>query len=120
MMDFAKWRHAVVDVASQIADAAFQERAWFGRSATEVSSPDELVCQLFDDLQFEQFLSKHASALGCDQEAAGRALVNLLNDYLAQHPEEFDTTSVFHDPEWQRIRDAAARFVRSMKAGDPA
>jgi hypothetical protein len=51
------WRLAVSAVVEKIADEHYQRTAWLGLDPKIVSSPDELFCQLFDDLQFHAFLA---------------------------------------------------------------
>lgn len=114
MMDFKDWRESVVSVAAQIADGAYQRRSWFGKSPTEVSSPDELVCRICDDLLFEAFLQKHSAKLSTEQLTTASLLLSKLNEYSEATAESLDPEQVINDPAWHDIMSAAAAFVRAM------
>jgi hypothetical protein len=114
MMDFQKWRESVSEIASQIADAEFQRRAWFGKGHDEVSSPDEMYNQLFNDAQFEQFLAMYKHKLTGEQLVAGETLVRTMKDFANQTAAHLDPFAVIDDPAWQKIRNAARAFVTSI------
>ena len=114
MMDFKAWRESIVSVATQIADGDYQRRSWFGKSSTEVSSPDEMVCQISDDLLFEEFLQTHSAKLSAEQLTTASLLLSKLNEYSEATPENLDPEQVINDPAWHDIMSAAAAFVRAM------
>ena len=110
----AEWTTLITDSVDRLADRNYQERAWFDKS-NEVSSPDEMFCQLFDDLDFESYLRSEAIRLTERQRELGRVLEARMNHYANRTPSILDPYTVINDPEWDEIRKAAQDFGNSLK-----
>lgn len=65
MMSPQVWKTNVMSAVKAIADEQFQRAAWFGLLPNVVSSPEEMICTLFDDFVFGDFLN--ASEIGLSQ-----------------------------------------------------
>ena len=109
-MTAAEWTELIKDTVRHIADKAYQERSWLGRG-TEVDSPEEMFCRLFDDLDFEGFLKAEDVPLTADQRMRGRLLSYKMNDYASRTPKLLNATEVLKDPRWEEIRAAADGFL---------
>ncbi len=118
-VDLKVWRKVVEDVVSGIADEALQRRAWFGVGPEE-SSPDEEFCQFFDDAAIEEFLDRGDTGMNEQQLKAGRHLTRLMRELSDQTPEHVDPADLIDDPQWQKIREAAARFHTLLQTGNMA
>lgn len=115
-MTLDTWKTFVVEAAQRISDRAFQERTWFG-TGSQVSSPDELCCGLFDDALFEDFLLDGRIGLTPEQLSAGLALKAALENASAVVDNATDfqrLTQLIDDPVWTEARRRAKRFVKSM------
>ena len=82
-VDLNVWRELVKQAVGAIADEGFQRRAWFGIGPEE-PSPDEDICQFLGDAAIEDFLNRSDTGLNGPQTEAGRHLVKLMHQLLAQ------------------------------------
>jgi len=113
MMGSEEWRRLVVAAIGKIADRTYQERTWFGAD-NRMSSPEELYCELFDDLLYDDFLEAGEIMLSEQQKAQGRVLKQALEDYSAELGDTPDPHLVINDPRWEAIRKAADSFLRVL------
>lgn len=97
----------LLSLITKIADERFQRDAWFGRG-TFVSSPTEMLCQYFDDLDAPDFIEKEAGSLSEPQREALLALDQELNRFADATSDELDPAETANDPRWKRIRALAA------------
>lgn len=111
MLAEREWLAKIVEVVRAIADRSYQARSWFGMSEEEVSSPEEIYNQLFDDLSFHLFFTTYSSQLTDKQRLAWKDLENKLESYAAATPEKMDPKYVFNDPRWDVIRNSARDFL---------
>lgn len=116
-IDPEEWVRVIAKAVWQIADREYQERSWFGLSATEVGSADEAFNRLFSDLDFEDFLESPHVQLTNQQHQLGAALRDRMNEYASRTPTNLSDPEVFNDPAWDEIRQAARRFFDSLQVG---
>lgn len=110
MMSFEQWLNSILDVARETADRKFQEEAWLsGRPST--SSPSEIYNQLFDDYTFDLFFEKYSKTFTVEEMTAWSEFKDELEKYLPKIQASVGEREVFDDPEWQKVRQAAAGFV---------
>jgi hypothetical protein len=109
-LDLNTWRTVIKQAVDGIADEAMQRRAWFG-IGPEVSSPDEVFCQFFDDAAIEDFLKRSDTGLNDLQLQAGKYLTKLMRELSKQTAEHIDPSNLIDDPRWRKVREAAARFA---------
>jgi hypothetical protein len=112
----AEWTKLITGSVDRLADRNYQERAWFGKS-NEISSPDEMFSELFDDLDFEDYLRSEEIRLTERQRELGRVLEARMNQYANRTPPILDPHKVIDDPEWDEIRRAAQKFGNLLKQG---
>lgn len=118
MMSFAQWLNSILEVARETASREFQEEAWLsGRPST--SSPTEIYNQLFDDYTFDLFFETYSKDFTPDQTAAWTGFKRELERYGKKFREFPNERIVFEDPDWQLVREAAARFVAAFEQKQP-
>jgi len=114
MMNREEWIVQILDVVEEIASREIQERAWFG-IGPEVSSPDEIYNQLFDDNTCDLVFEKYAATFTPQQTVAWNDLRRKLEEYGEESEELDDPHRVVNDPEWQKVRESAARFIMAFE-----
>lgn len=55
-MNNFEWLQSVREVIHDFSDAEFQRQSWIHGESEKVSSFEELVCRLYDDLNFDDLL----------------------------------------------------------------
>jgi hypothetical protein len=111
MMSREQWLNSILDVAREAASRKFQEEAWLsGRPST--SSPTEIYNQLFDDYTFDLFFETYSKEFIPSQLMAWNDFKVELENYGDKFSEFPNERIVFEDPDWQRVREAASRFVK--------
>ena len=115
-IDLNAWRKVVRQVVLAISDENLQRRAWFG-FGPEVSSPDEVFCQLFGDAAIEDFLKRGDTGLSDQQLDAGKYLLTLMRKLSDETPSHIQPASLIDDPRWREVREAAARFSTILAEG---
>jgi 8-oxo-dGTP pyrophosphatase MutT (NUDIX family) len=114
MMSHDQWLNSILEVARETASREFQEEAWLsGRPST--SSPTEIYNQLFDDYTFDLFFETYSKNFTPDQLAAWTGFKLELDRYGEKFPEFPSERIVFEDPDWQKVRESAARFVSAFE-----
>ena len=113
MMSYERWLNSILEVAKEAASREFQQEAWLsGRPST--SSPTEIYNQLFDDYTFDLFYETYSKTFTPKQGTAWREFKNELESYGDKYNELPNERVVFDDPDWQSVREAAARFVAAF------
>jgi hypothetical protein len=109
-----EWKTSVVGAARRLGDREYQEQTWFGRGQ-KISSPEELICEIFDDYLFDEFLAASTVTLTDAQYRAGASLKNALEEYSGIISDAPDPRIVIDDPHWEQVRIAARAFVKAME-----
>lgn len=115
MMSPERWKIAICDVIKNISNEGFQRTAWFGLSPAQVSSPDELLCQFFDDFDFSDFLTSPEVNLTSKQKAAGEDLKSKMEKFADSTPTHLDPREVIDDEQWKGIRLSARGFLETLR-----
>jgi len=105
-------KSGILDVILRISDEEYQRDSWFGGGSC-VSSPDELINELFDDYGFVEYLN--SSALTTAQRIIGRELLGKLEAFIAETPEVLDPAVTFSDGRWADIRHTARRLLDAIR-----
>jgi hypothetical protein len=113
MMSYEQWLNALLTVAQHTASREYQENNWF-RTDIGVIWPDEVYNDL-DDLAFDLFFEKYAAGFNSEQVAAWNEFKTQLEKYGNKMPKYSDARTVFEDPDWQQIREAAAQFIAAFE-----
>lgn len=118
MMSHDQWLNSILEVARETASREFQQEAWLsGRPST--SSPTEIYNQLFDDYTFDLFFRIYSKTFSPDQMVAWAGFKQELERFEEKFREFPDDGTVFEDPDWHKVREAAVRFVAVFEEKHP-
>lgn len=112
-MDTNAWKIAVLGSVRKISDASYQEKSWLD-SSTNISSPEEIYCELFDDFIFDDFLDGPDIPITNEQRLLGKNLRDALNKYADSFDCMTAPQKVLNDLEWKRIQNLADSFLNSF------
>ena len=114
-MENASWTKRVVAAIGNMADRAFQQRAWLG-AGPEMSSFVETYCTLYDDNGFETFLAQPSwEHTGLD--AAVWQEMTLLDKLLQAYHEPGSDAEILADPKWEKVVQQAQRVLQTIGKG---
>lgn len=97
-----------------LASEEFQRKSWFEEGPENTFSPDELICEFFDDLFFEEFLASKEVDLDNEQRRAGEELYASLDSFSRCTPSHLEAAIVFRYPQWHKIRTLATLFLHRL------
>lgn len=127
MIDFKQvWLPQILGYARLIANDDTLRSAWLTNTAidTSVTSPDELIAQVFDDLDSDAIL-KEASRHLISAPHLAEALRGFLTAMAAweadRDPENISPPpdeSLFHKPTWALLKQQAERVLAEAKLAD--
>jgi hypothetical protein len=93
------WKSQLRAVLERIADENYPRLSWFNRHS-EISSPDELICQLYDDHLFDDFIESESMSPSPDQKREARQFSKLMTEFGEATPDKLDARRVIDDPRW--------------------
>lgn len=95
----------------ELANLSLQRKLWLNENNDTglISSYTELMCSLFDDFQFDDFVDKTSSEIGLSEDAILelKRLRELLNNYKEKESDE----EIINDPEWRKVVSQAKVVV---------
>jgi hypothetical protein len=110
-----EWKAGVKLYLERIADRRYQELVWFDRPREdwkdEVSNPNELIALLFDDWQFEDFVSSPLIGLSSEEQQEAQPFVRAVREFSRLTPQPWDHREIIDNPRWQEIRTVAQRVL---------
>ncbi|WP_303312183.1 hypothetical protein [Hymenobacter sp. BT730] len=115
MMENASWAKQVVRAISDVADTAFQQRAWMG-AGPEMSSFVETYSTLYDDNAFDDFLAQPEWKLTGLNHAVRQEMV-LLDQLFQAYQEPESHAEILADPKWQEVVQQAQQVLRTIGEG---
>lgn len=110
----ALWASAVRHVIEEIADRDSQDRRWFGRNPPKESSPTEVICMLMDSLHFDDASKDLSLDLSDSQRAACARFAEMVDTFVHQHRDHLNEHEVIDDPDWEKVRQAAANLLKIL------
>ena len=116
-MTYHEWLKAFVEAAQHIAIREYQEKNWF-REKKGVEWADEVFLRL-EDLAFDLFFQIYSHTFTAEQQSAWKEFKTAVDHYETKLPRYPDSQRIIDDPEWQLVRDAAARFVIAFQRDSP-
>jgi len=121
MMHPIDWKTRLLETVQLIADQTYQEDVWLrGARGQQVSSWEEVMCQLFDDYDLDGFLQGNWRQAGISQ-AQHDKLVELrtaLDASLTDFGNASDPADVLNSPTWQRIRKLAKETLSCFEPAE--
>lgn len=96
----------------ELSDVKLQIKIWLNRNNDTglISSYTEVMCSLFDDFNFDDFIDKTAPEIGISTSVVVELdkLRNLLNDYKKKESDR----DIISDPEWGKIVEQAKMVIK--------
>lgn len=127
MIDFKQvWLPQILGYARLIANDDALRSAWLNNTATEtsVTSPDELIEQVFDDLDSAAIVGEASRYLSSapDLAEALRGFLTAMKIWESERdPENISLPadeSLFQNPKWVLLRQQAERVLTEAKLAD--
>jgi hypothetical protein len=88
----------------ELSSIELQKSYWLGNDPEYISSYVELMCRLFDDSSFENFIS-NGEKFGLNKHQIN--LLSELSDSLNSYKERVTDQEIIADPEWNKISEKA-------------
>lgn len=95
-----------------LADIDFQRRAWLSADGPEVSSFDELICQVFDDTGLSDVIDKPYLEDIVGRAAAAR--LRTLDRAVSEIDSDLPPAELILLPEMARIRELARQALEEL------
>jgi hypothetical protein len=106
-----KWHRLIFNDLKELSDKDLQVRIWVKGDVEYVSSYEELMCSLFDDNHFDDYLDVYWKALDIKNQTKRKLhlLRNMLNKYSKGDKSELE---IINDPKWNEIVELADVLVQ--------
>lgn len=116
MIEFNLWKSSIKDCLSEMSDLKYQHIVWLGHDPLIVSSFTELMCRLYDDFTFKDFIKI------IPLKSFNPDLVKRLNDldskiesFNKSPASEKDDITIINDPAWIDIANDAKDILLKFK-----
>lgn len=113
MMPVDARRAGILDALYELGDIAYARRAWSGLEPDVASSFIEVVCRLYDDFNFQEFVTTHVDA------GARKTELEKSCDELRRAIDRVDERSsheaILASPEWQDVARTAKYVFDLLK-----
>ncbi len=94
----------------ELSSEEIQRRRWLGQDPVEISSYTEIMCRLFDDNKFEDFLRDPKTVkLLSKQTIDGMVDLKIMSDRYVEKGTDFE---ILNDPNWKVIIKRLQKYVR--------
>ncbi len=95
----------------ELSDLRMQRKLWLNENNNTglVSSYNELICSLFDDLNFDIFVDDTAIKIGLSRSTVLE--LNTLRNLLENYVEKESSEKIIVDPEWIKIVEQAKIII---------
>jgi len=105
----------IYDKIVEISDVQLQRKLWLNQNNDLglISSYVELMCTLFDDLFFDNFVDKTASEIGLSNSIIVE--LNKLRSYLNNYDEKYSDEEIINDSEWLKVVEQAKEVLKKWK-----
>ena len=106
---------AIYDVITELADVDLQRKYWLNENNDTgyISSYVELMCTLFDDLDFDEFVDNSEEKRGLSYSAVCELVK--LRDMLNNYQEKGEDREIIEDPKWKEIVNQAKEVVKKWR-----
>ncbi len=105
------WEKQILEMIKEISDEKKQEEVWLKGQGAEVSSYEEVICSLYDDLNFELFLEKYDKEKNILYKNM-LELNNKLNIFIKKN-NQIEISDLLFDREWNEIQNLAKKVVEA-------
>lgn len=96
----------------ELSDLNLQRKLWLNENNDTglISSYTELMCSLFDDFNFDDFIDNRASKIGLSNSVIFE--LNKLRELLNNYTEKDLDEEIIDDPEWGNVVEQAKTVIR--------
>lgn len=106
------------EIVAELSDVNLQRKLWLNENNDTglISSYTELMCTLFDDLGFDEFLVNSAKLEDLSDSTIRELVImrDMLNDYKAEETDR----EIIEDPKWRKIVFQAKQVLKVWKRND--
>lgn len=93
----------------EISSRKLQDELWLGKNPKKCSSFTEVMCRLFDDNNFENFINFSVYEIGFSPKLIEE--LKLLSVKLDNYLELIDDEKIINDPNWEEVRKVAKKVI---------
>ncbi len=117
-MENRRWISKLIEVIDELSSQEFQERVWLNGLGHEVSSYEEAINRLFDDLEFSRLIDIEWRQAGLGEKTALvlRDFRDKLIEFNKNIPEIPHPKDILGHPSWPNIRASAFQAARILEA----
>lgn len=101
----------------EISKREFQEELWLGKNPKKCSSFTEVMCRLFDDNSFEDFLNSSVYEIGFSPEIISE--LKILHAKLENYSELSSDAEIINDSKWEEVRKKAQNVILLWNKENP-
>lgn len=96
----------------ELSDVALQRKMWLNdnNETGQISSYTEVMCRLFDDNNFDDFIDNKAYKMGLSGSTIYE--LNKLRGLLNNYNEEDSDEKIITDPEWKKVVEQAKVAIK--------
>jgi len=117
-MDLSFWSSQILIFVNEISDAEFQDSVWLRHNLSVQSSFTEVVCGLYDDFNFEQYIEE------LKYSGVNQSLLTPIEEFktsMDRFLETKDSTdicdkAILSDPQWHKVRESAVKASISISS----
>jgi hypothetical protein len=117
MMSYEQWLAYILEIVRAIASREHQEKVWLG-PRPEINWVGDLYNDLGEEF-FDDFFKRYSDGFTVEQLTAWNQFKQRFENYGDTLPSYPDPRMVINDPDWQRVREAATRFVTAFEEKHP-
>ncbi len=114
------WVANLIGVAQEISNREQQEQRWLDPNRFAWERPEELICNLSDDDNFDLFLEQFDPTFSSAQREAASGFRDTLNKFCGATPRNLDAAETLADPRWELLRQKASEFVAAFRGKWPS
>lgn len=117
-MTFKDWTKHIIGHLDELSDEEYQSRIWVRGEGPECSSFTEVVCGLFDDQRFDQYVRDIMDEANLDEKewCSVTEFKDTLNSFVTRVEGISDDVQIINDPQWPMIV-SQARMIRDILMG---
>jgi hypothetical protein len=120
MMSYEFWVKQLLDVMELIADRNYQVRRWLAPDSHAWEHPGSLMVDIFDAFTFDLFIEMYSACMNSSQLTACERLKREADHWCDTTPTWPDKRETIDSPDWIKVREAAAAFIRAFTPTQPA
>jgi hypothetical protein len=113
MMSYEQWLDYILEIVRAVASREHQEKLWLG-PRPEINWVGDLYNDLSEEF-FDDFFKRYSDGFTVEQLTSWDQFKKRFEKYGESLPPYPDPQLVIADPEWQKVREAAARFVAAFE-----